>query len=73
MKNFQWELGGSIGHYKNEITQLPDGVGHIDNNVYGATIRTEVGQAANLFYGHKSLGVFATTADAEAAGLYVLG
>jgi hypothetical protein len=32
-----------------------------------------VGQAANLFYGHKTEGVFATTADAQAANLYVLG
>lgn len=31
-----------------------------------------MGQAANLFYGYQSEGVFATTAEAEAAGLYVL-
>jgi len=73
LKNFQWELGASVGHYKNEITQLPDGVNYIDNDVYGATIRTQVGQAANLFYGYKSLGVFSTTAEAEAANLFVLG
>ena len=72
LKDFQWEVGASVGHYKNEITQLPEGASFIDNEVYGATIRTQVGQAANLFYGHKSLGVFATTAEADAASLFVL-
>ena len=73
LKNLQWEIGGSVGHYKNEITQLPEGQNFIDNEVYGSTIRTQVGQAANLFYGYQSLGVFSTTAEAEAAGLYILG
>ena len=72
LKDFQWEVGASVGHFKNEITQLPEGASFIDNEVYGATIRTQVGQAANLFYGHKSLGVFATTAEADAASLFVL-
>ena len=73
LKDLQWEVGGSVGHYKNEITQLPEGQTYIDNDVYGATIRTQVGQAANLFYGYKSLGVFSTTEEAERAGLYILG
>jgi TonB-linked SusC/RagA family outer membrane protein len=73
LKNLQWEVGGSVGHYKNEITQLPEGQTFVDNDVYGATIRTQVGQAANLFYGYKSLGVFSKTEEAEAAGLYILG
>jgi len=73
LKDFQWELGASVGHYKNEITQLPEGQNFVDNEVYGSTIRTQVGQAANLFYGYQSLGVFSTTAEAEAAGLYILG
>ena len=71
LKDLQWQLGASVGHYKNEITELPDG-DYQDNEIYGATIRTQVGQAANLFYGYQSEGVFATTAEAEAAGLYVL-
>ena len=73
LKDFQWEVGASIGHYKNEITQLAEGRNFIDNEVYGATIRTQVGQSANQFYGYKSLGVFSTTAEAETAGLYILG
>lgn len=71
-KDWQWQAGASVGHYKNKITELPDNQQYIDNNIYGATIRTQIGQAANLFYGYKTMGVFATTAEAEAAGLYIL-
>ncbi len=69
LKDLQWQLGASVGHYKNEIKELPDG-NYIDNELYGATIRTQVGQAANLFYGYKTQGVYATTEQANASGLY---
>ena len=71
-KDWQWQAGVSVGHYKNKITELPDGKQFMDNTIYGATIRTQVGQAANLFYGYKTDGVFSTAAEAEAAGLYIL-
>ncbi|MBM6991823.1 MAG: SusC/RagA family TonB-linked outer membrane protein [Prevotella sp.] len=71
-KDFQWELGASVGHYKNEITELNDNQQAINTTIYGATIHTEVGSAANLFYGYKALGVFSTSEEASAAGLYVL-
>ena len=71
-KDWQWQAGVSVGHYKNKITELPDGKQFMDNTIYGATIRTQVGQAANLFYGYKTDGVFPTAAEAEAAGLYIL-
>ena len=72
-KNFTWELGASVGHYKNEIVALPEGAEYIDNTVYGATIRTQVGKAANLFYGYRTNGVFKSTEEAKEAGLYILG
>jgi hypothetical protein len=72
-KDWQWQAGLSVGHYKNRITELPDGQQYFDNTVYGATIRTQVGQAANLFYGYKTQGVFATAAEAADAALYILG
>ena len=72
LKDWQWQLGGSVGHYKNKIKELADGAQYVDNNVYGATIRTQIGQAANVFYGYQSLGVFSTTEEAESASLYVL-
>lgn len=72
-KNFSWELGASLGHYKNEIVSLPEGQNYIDNTVYGATIRTQVGKAANLFYGYRTQGVFSTSEKAKEAGLYIMG
>ena len=73
LKDWQWEVGASMGHYKNQISALPDGADHLDNSLYGATIRTQVGQAANLFYGYKALGVFSTTAEAQAASAHAAG
>ena len=73
LKDWQWQVGGSIGHYTNEITELPDGKSSIEHQVYGATILTKKGDAANLFYGHKSLGVFSTSEEAAASNLYILG
>ena len=72
LKDFQWELGASMGHYVNKITKLSDNQTAFDTDVYGATIRTEIGHSANAFYGYKSLGVFATSEEAAAANLYVL-
>ena len=73
LKDWQWQVGGSLGHYKNKITELADNAQYVENNVYGATIRTQIGDVANAFYGYKSLGVFSTTEEAQAAGLYILG
>lgn len=68
LKDWHWQIGASAGHYKNKITELPEGAQYVDNELYGATIRTQVGQAANVFYGYKSLGVFSSTQAATAAG-----
>ena len=68
LKDFQWQIGASAGHYKNKIDELPDGTQYMDTNLYGGTIRTQVGQAANLFYGYKTLGVFQSSEEASAAG-----
>ena len=80
-KNWQWELGGSMGHYVNKITSLPDNETYFDTEIYGGTVRTSVGNSAGLFYGYKTLGVFSTSEEAKAAagsnndpkGLYILG
>ena len=72
LKDFQWQLGASVGHYKNKITELPDGAQYKDTEIYGGTIRTQVGDAANLFYGYKTQGVFSTTEEANNAALYVM-
>ncbi|GHU61757.1 SusC/RagA family TonB-linked outer membrane protein [Bacteroidia bacterium] len=64
---FKWEIGASVGHYKNEVTALPDGAYTTD--ILGASVLTEVGKPVGVFYGYKTAGVFATTADAQAANI----
>jgi len=72
LKDWQWQVGASVGHYKNRITELADGASYIDHTVMGATIRTAVGQAANLFYGFKTDGIFRNSQAAADAGLYTI-
>lgn len=70
---WKMEVGATVGHYKNKITELPDGKKAIDTPYYGAVIRSQVGNVANLFYGYRTDGVFATSEEADQAALYVLG
>ncbi|WP_234982604.1 SusC/RagA family TonB-linked outer membrane protein [Flavobacterium flevense] len=65
--DFTFDFGLNISRYKNEIQSLPNG--DILTQFAGATYLTSVGKDANLFYGLKSVGVFSTTAEANAAGL----
>ena len=67
---FKWELGGSVGHYKNRITALPDG--DYLTEILGGNILTAVGRPAGVFYGYKTKGVFPTTEAANLSGLYKL-
>lgn len=71
-RNWQWELGASVGHYKNKVTELANAGGYLDNDIYGATIRSQVGHSANAFWGYQALGVFATSEEAASANLYML-
>ena len=78
-RNWNWELGASVGHYKNKLTALPDGQDYVETEVYGATIRSQIGQPVNLFYGYKTEAtasgthVYATSEEAKADGLYIMG
>lgn len=63
----KWDIGFNIGQYKNKIKSVPGG--SFTTNYAGATILTQEGSPANLFYGYNSLEVFATSADAISAGL----
>ena len=67
-RNFQWELGASVGHYKNEVTALDEE--GVPVNVYGAEVATMIGQPAGVFWGYKTDGVITTSAKAD--GLYQL-
>ena len=70
-QDWKWELGATMGHYKNTVKTLPSKNNFIISNLYGANILTTVGQAANVFYGYKTNGVFNTKQAAEEAGLYL--
>ena len=71
-RNFKFELGASMGHYKNKIKSLPQGQRYFNTDMYGATIRTAVGSPAGLFYGYKTKGVYKNAADVEKYGnLYI--
>ena len=70
-RNFKFELGASMGHYKNKITRLPGGVDSFTTNLFNGTILTKVGMAAGMFYGYKTNGVYANSAAAESEGLSI--
>ena len=66
-RKVKWDLGLNLSTSKNQITQLPGN--SIINTFAGASILTEVGKAANLFYGYKTNGVYTTNDEAANAGL----
>jgi TonB-linked SusC/RagA family outer membrane protein len=65
-KNFKWQIGATVGHYKNEVTSLPEN--DYTTTIYGAEVLTSVGNPVGLFYGYKTDGVFSTDAEAKSAG-----
>lgn len=67
----KWDMGLNLSTYRNRITKIP---GNQLLTTYGdATILTARGRAANLFYGYKTNGVYATTEEATKAGLSAQG
>lgn len=72
LKDFRWEVGVSVGHYKNKVTALPDNNRSFETNLYGATIQTKVDQPVGVFYGYKTNGVYSTSAEAAANGKYLV-
>lgn len=71
-KNFKFEFGASVGHYKNELTQLPEGKESFETSLYGGTVLTKVGCPVGVFYGYKTDGVYATSEAAAADGKYIV-
>ena len=68
-RNFKWDLGLMVSKYKNKVLDL--GGKEYYNDYLGATIQTKVGQPLGVFYGYKTDGVYATSADAAASGLNI--
>jgi len=65
--NFKWDVGVNASSNKNKVLEVPNG--SFTTEYAGATILTAVGGPANQFYGYVANGVFASTAEATAAGL----
>ena len=72
LKDFRWEVGASVGHYKNKVTALPDNDRTFETDLYGVTIQTKVGQPVGLFYGYETNGVYSTTDVANADAKYLV-
>ncbi len=69
-KNMTWTVGATLNKNKNEVLSLPVNDKSITSFFNdGSAIVTEVGSPLYSFYGYKTKGVFATTAQAEAANL----
>ncbi len=69
LPSLKWDLGATVSHYKNKITELK-GNSYL-TDIADGTILTEVGRPMGVFYGYKTNGIYATTEDAEADGLQV--
>ena len=83
-KNWKWEVGATLGHYNNKITELPsenqivqtDANGNITTQLTGYTssiygkenVLTAVGYAAGSFYGWQTNGILPDDATASQAG-----
>lgn len=66
----KWDLGFTIATYKSTIEKIPGN--QVITDFAGGFILSRAGEAANLFYGYKTNGVYSTDAEAAAAGLGVL-
>ena len=67
-KDWNVEIGASVGHYVNKVTKLPEGFKNI-RSIYGdENIITSVGNPVAMFYGYKTAGIFKDDAEAKAAG-----
>lgn len=68
-KNLKWNIGGTFSLNKNKVLSLGGQSNMILNMDDGSAIITEVGKSTYSFYGYQAKGVFATSAEAAAAGL----
>lgn len=66
--NLKWDMGLTYALNRNKVSSLGDNQNLITNYA-GATIITQIGSAANLFYGYKTNGVYVSDAAASASGL----
>ena len=65
--SLKWDIGFNIGKNKSNIDAVPGG--SLYTNYANATLITANGQAASLFYGYQSMGIFKTTAEVTTSAL----
>jgi TonB-linked SusC/RagA family outer membrane protein len=68
-KTFYWLLGGTTAFNKNEIISLGGEKDYIIELPDGSSLINKVGESMYNLYGYKTDGVYASTAEAEAAGM----
>ncbi|TJZ61800.1 SusC/RagA family TonB-linked outer membrane protein [Sphingobacterium olei] len=66
-RNTKFDIGIQLAKYENKVTNLPDG--SFENLFYGGRMITQVGGAANQFYGLQTAGIYTTEQEASNAGL----
>jgi TonB-linked SusC/RagA family outer membrane protein len=66
-QSLKWDMSMTFSKFNNEVTSLQGG--SMETNFSGASILTKVGSRANLFYGYRSNGVYASSAEASGSGL----
>ena len=66
----KWDMGIHVSHYKNEVTDMS--LNKYITELAGGNVLTEVGKPLGLFYGYKTNGVYANSAEAAAEGLHIL-
>lgn len=66
--NLKWDMGLIYALNRNKVSNL-GGNQQLITNYSGATIITQIGSAANLFYGYKTKGVYVSDNEALATGL----
>lgn len=69
-RNFSWDMSLSAAHNHNEVKKL--NAGSITTGIGDGTVITRVGSALGIFYGYQTDGIYATTAEAKAEGLYTM-
>lgn len=65
--NFKWDINASLSKVKNQVTEIKGD--KLVTALKGGEVVNMVGENANSFYGYIFEGVYASTADATAAGL----
>ena len=68
-KDWKLTVSGVVSHYKNEVTELPEG--SFTTEINGAQVMTAVGQPVGIFYGYETNGVYSNAEEAKADDLSV--